>query len=169
MAKKIELDISKCCACGACSVACMDQNDIDLSTGVRPFRTVFRQEIDRGREIQYYSVACMHCTDAPCVVACPSGCLYKDKETGFTLYDDTYCIGCHSCSMACPFGAPTFGHENKMSKCDGCIDRQKAGLPPACVEACTFGALKLVDADDIAADDENSLVNICEELVKSQK
>ena len=24
-------DPEKCCACGACSVACMDQNDIDVS------------------------------------------------------------------------------------------------------------------------------------------
>ena len=34
MAKRVELDISRCCACGACSIACMDQNDIDLKTGV---------------------------------------------------------------------------------------------------------------------------------------
>ena len=47
MAWKIELDISRCCACGACAIACMDQNDIDLSTGVRPYRTVFREETRR--------------------------------------------------------------------------------------------------------------------------
>ena len=59
MAKRVELDISRCCACGACSIACMDQNDIDLKTGVRPFRTVFRQEFNLGKSIEYYSVACM--------------------------------------------------------------------------------------------------------------
>ena len=78
MAWKIELDISRCCACGACAIACMDQNDIDLSTGVRPYRTVFREETRRTGEIRYYSMACMHCDNAPCVTACPSGCLYKD-------------------------------------------------------------------------------------------
>lgn len=169
MAKKIELDISRCCACGACAIACMDQNDIDLSTGVRPFRTVFRQEERATGKIQYYSIACMHCKDAPCVEACPSGCLYKDEKTGLTLYDNTYCIGCHSCAMACPFGAPTFGEDNKMSKCDGCIDRINAGLLPACVKACRFDALKLVDTDDNPVDKENSLIDICEDLVKSQK
>ena len=60
MAWKIELDISRCCACGACAIACMDQNDIDLSTGVRPYRTVFREETHRTGEIRYYSMACMH-------------------------------------------------------------------------------------------------------------
>ncbi len=169
MAKKLELDMSRCSACGACAIACMDENDIDLTTGIRPFRTVFRQDLNRDGKILYYSISCMHCNDAPCVTACPSGCLFKDKESGLTLYDNTYCIGCHSCSMACPFGAPTFGADNKMRKCDGCIDRQKAGLMPACVKGCTFGALKLVDTDDIVPGDENSLVNICEELVKSQK
>ena len=64
MAWKIELDISRCCACGACAIACMDQNDIDLSTGVRPYRTVFREETRRTGEIRYYSMACMHCDNA---------------------------------------------------------------------------------------------------------
>ena len=79
MALKLELDISRCCACGACAVACMDQNDTDLSTGVRPFRMVFRQETRHLGLIEYYSMSCMHCDNAPCVTACPSGCLYKDE------------------------------------------------------------------------------------------
>ncbi len=169
MAKKLELDMSRCSACGACRIACMDQNDIDLSTGVRPFRVVFRQDMKRDGNVEYYSISCMHCDNAPCVTACPSGCLYKDKETGLTLFDTTYCIGCHSCRMACPFGAPTFGPDNKLRKCDGCIDRQRAGLLPACVKGCTFGALTLKDTADIVPGDSNSLVNICDELVKSQK
>jgi len=169
MAKRIELDISKCCACGACAIACMDQNDIDVNSGVRPFRSVFRQEITETEFVGYYSIACMHCKNAPCVKACPSGCLYKDAETGLTLYNNTYCIGCHSCAMACPFGAPTFGPDNKMKKCDGCIDRQRAGLEPACVRACFFGALKLVDDDDTSVEKEDSLLRMCEELVDYQK
>ena len=168
MAKRVELDISRCCACGACSIACMDQNDIDLKTGVRPFRTVFRQEFNLGKSIEYYSVACMHCENAPCVTACPSGVLYKDKETGLTLYDNTNCIGCHSCAMACPFGAPTFGEDDKMTKCDGCYDRIKAGLQPACVSACFFRALKVVDDENPVAS-ENSLIYQCDQLVRSQK
>ena len=169
MALKLELDISRCCACGACVVACMDQNDIDLSTGVRPYRTVFRAEDRFTADISYYSMSCMHCDNAPCVTACPSGCLYKDEETGLTLYNTQYCIGCHSCSMACPFGAPTFGPNGKMKKCDGCIDRIRAGLEPACVRGCTYGALKLVNTADNDVDKENSLVHQCQILVDSQK
>ena len=169
MKLKLELDLSKCCACGACAIACMDQNDIDLSTGVRPYRTVFRQETFRTGEIAYYSMACMHCDNAPCITACPSGCLYKDEETGLTLYDNTRCIGCHSCAMACPFGAPTFGPDNKMRKCDGCIDRIRAGLKPACVKGCTFDALQLVNADENPVPPEYLLVAACAVLSDSQK
>lgn len=169
MALKIELDTSRCCACGACAIACMDQNDIDLLTGVRPFRTVFRQETRQTGKIEYYSMACMHCDNAPCVTACPSGCLYKDEKTGFTLYDTQYCIGCHSCAMACPFGAPTFGPDNKMKKCDACIDRLNAGMQPACVRACTFEALQLVEDKSNPVLKENSLVAMCAQLSDSQK
>ena len=44
MAVYFELDLKKCSACGACAVACMDQNDIDVRKGERPFRQVFRSE-----------------------------------------------------------------------------------------------------------------------------
>lgn len=40
MKRYIDLDLEKCSACGACAVACMDQNDIDIQTEI-PFRHVF--------------------------------------------------------------------------------------------------------------------------------
>lgn len=132
----------KCTACGACALACMDQNDIDIKAGERPFRNVYTLEKADGH-LDFYSVSCQHCEDAPCVIGCPSSCLQKDADTGFTLYDNRYCIGCHSCAMACPQGIPTFRKDGKMQKCDACIDRQKAGLLPACVKICPTGALTL--------------------------
>ena len=92
-----------------CAVACMDQNDTDPEVQL-PFRHVQVIEKVKERETVFtnVSIACMHCSDAPCVQACPAGCLYKDEATGLTLYDNNKCIGCHSCVMACPFGAPVF-------------------------------------------------------------
>ena len=52
-------------------------------------------------------------------------------------------IGCHSCAMACPFGAPKFDPQGKIVKCDGCADRVRRGYPPACVRVCPTGALTL--------------------------
>ena len=143
MKRYIDLDLEKCSACGACAVACMDQNDIDIQTEI-PFRHVFMAGKNgiHGKEPIYASLACMHCSDAPCVISCPVGCLSKDGDTGFTLYDNTNCIGCHSCAMACPFGVPSFNRMGKMQKCDGCIERQLHGMEPACTRVCPTGALK---------------------------
>ena len=135
----------KCCACSACMMGCMDQNDIDLAAGGSCYRRTFDQEIeeaDGSNTCVYLSAACMHCTDAPCIDACPAGCLGKDPETGFTVYDNTNCIGCKSCAMACPFGVPSFNRMGKMQKCDGCIERQLHGMEPACTRVCPTGALK---------------------------
>ncbi|MGN0404062.1 MAG: 4Fe-4S dicluster domain-containing protein [Bariatricus sp.] len=166
---KIDLDTSRCCACGACAVACMDQNDTDTANGMHPFRSVFRDEWGDGIFPSYFSIACMHCKEAPCVLACPCGCLYKDEETGLTLYNNDCCIGCHSCAMACPFGAPAFGPDGKMNKCDGCIQRLRAGMAPACVRACAFGALQLVSKAEDEIMPEHSLSYLCGKLVKKQK
>lgn len=134
-----EFDEKKCSACGACAVACMDQNDVDVEAGQEHYRKVYQYE--SGDDMVCISIACLHCADAPCVTACPVGCLYKDPATGLTRYDTTHCIGCHSCAMACPFGAPSFDGEGKMVKCDGCVERLRRGMVPACVRVCPTGAL----------------------------
>ena len=105
MKRYLYFDSEKCSACGACALACMDQNDIDLAAGGSCYRRTFDQEIeeaDGSNTCVYLSAACMHCTDAPCIDACPAGCLGKDPETGFTVYDNTNCIGCKSCEAVCP-------------------------------------------------------------------
>lgn len=146
----LDLDLEKCIACGACSVACMDQNDIDVTEGEMPFRTVFAMEKGRRDAVEYLclSMACMHCDHAPCIKGCPIGCLKKDEATGLVLYDNTSCIGCHSCSLACPFGAPHFNKSGKMVKCDGCKVRQQHGLQPACVRVCPTNALTVCREKD---------------------
>ena len=139
-----DLDLDKCCACGACDIACMDQNDVEIEEE-SPLRRIFTVETQKGHV--YLSTACMHCEDAPCITACPVGCLKKD-ENGFTVYDNTNCIGCHSCAMACPFGAPTYDRFGKMKKCDGCAERVAHGMEPACVRTCSVGALRLYTQEE---------------------
>lgn len=147
-----EFDEKKCSACGACAIACMDQNDIDVEVGQQPYRKVYQYE--SAPELVSISISCLHCADAPCVTACPVGCLYKDPANGLTRYDTSNCIGCHSCAMACPYGAPSFRpreddpKREKMEKCHGCLERVSAGMVPACVHSCPTGALSWRWAED---------------------
>lgn len=159
-------DENRCSACSACMVGCMDQNDIDLRAGDTCYRQTYNEEVrypDGQESCVYLSAACMHCQNAPCIDACPVGCLKKDPETGFTVYDNTNCIGCRSCALACPFGAPKFRvSDGKMVKCDGCNTRVKNGLKPACVLACSFGALNCIPEETYQEQDSRKA---CDTLI----
>ena len=72
MKRYLYFDSEKCSACGACALACMDQNDIDIPAGEQPFRHTFTLEGKTG-DLHFYSVSCMHCADAPCVMGCQIG------------------------------------------------------------------------------------------------
>jgi len=152
MEKRIfDIDLDRCVGCYACVVACMDQNDI--IPGIVPDSTDFMwrdvTSLSVKAKIQYVSLACMHCDDAPCATACPTGAVFRDAESCFVETDKSKCIGCHSCVMACPFGAPKFDIDGKMEKCTGCAIRVENGLIPACVRICPARALKFDTVENI--------------------
>ena len=144
MSAGILFDESLCTACGACAIACMDQNDIDTESGQRPYRRVTKTEAVRTRCI---SSVCRHCAEPACEKACPAGCFYRDETCGLVLYDNSDCTGCHACEAACPFDAVTFRTDasgcEKMEKCDGCCARVSSGMKPSCVQNCPTGALRV--------------------------
>ena len=120
----IYVDIKRCTGCQACVVTCMDQNDIKVEKGETSWRQVFRVEDGSYPEtkVLYVPLACLHCQEAPCLIACPTGAIGK-KETGTVFVNAALCIGCHTCSIVCPFGVPRFGYDGKMQKCTLCLER----------------------------------------------
>lgn len=147
------LDLSRCVGCQACAVVCMDENDLEeVERDQAAWRQVFAVESGTFPEVKvtYVSLACMHCQDAPCLMACPTGAITKKEGIGAILVDPALCIGCHSCSLACPFGVPRFGRDGKMQKCRLCEERVAVGLEPACVRACPTRSLKFGPVNRLA-------------------
>jgi len=144
MENMIYLDIERCAGCGACVTACMDQNDIYPEKGQPAFRMIYQVEDGQypAANIRYVSMACLHCEDSPCIIACPTGAITKDQKTKAVTVNRDLCIGCHSCALACPFGVPRYDLEDKMQKCNLCAERVEFGLQPACVKVCPFQALR---------------------------
>ena len=100
---KFLCDADRCIECNACVTAC--KNEHNVPWGVNRRRVVTLNDGLPGEKS--ISVACMHCSDAPCMAVCPVDCFYKTSE-GIVLHDKDLCIGCGYCFYACPFGAPQF-------------------------------------------------------------
>jgi formate dehydrogenase iron-sulfur subunit len=130
-----------------------------------------------GLRLVFVKRQCMHCKSPACVSACPVTALHK-AEHGGVAYDSAKCIGCRYCVWACPFGVPTAEWASlapKIRKCDMCADRILGEVPPpqlngqplpreavggfvaafakpACVKACTTGALTYGPREDLLVD-----------------
>jgi tetrathionate reductase subunit B len=94
---------------------------------------------------------CNHCTDSPCIQACPVGATF-DSPDGVVLVDPTYCIGCGFCIQACPYGCRFLNPVSRTAeKCTFCYHRTTHGLRPACVEVCPTGSRMFGDMKDAAS------------------
>ena len=95
---KFLCDAERCIECNACVTAC--KNEHEVPWGVNRRRVVTIQDGKPGE--RSISVACMHCSDAPCTAVCPVDCFYQ-TEQGVVLHSKDLCIGCGYCFYACPF------------------------------------------------------------------
>lgn len=150
------LDTTACIGCRKCEWACkkahnMPVGDVkdyeDNSVFNRERRpdhsalTVVNRYVDTGdsKPPVNVKVQCMHCDRPACVSACIVGAFSK-KENGAVIWDDSKCIGCRYCMVACPFQIPAFDYhkaiEPEITKCDFCYARTTEGKLPACVEIC---------------------------------
>lgn len=157
------VDIEACVGCGKCAEACKLENNVPTEPFY--FRTWVEQyTVKNDGEVKIESPnggigglkqsvpdedifksfmvpkLCNHCSDAPCVQACPVGATYISPD-GVVLVDETYCIGCSYCIQACPYGARFMNPYTKVAdKCTFCYHRISKGIDPACVEVCPTNA-----------------------------
>src|SRR3569623_1631827 len=165
---KFLCDADRCIECNACVTAC--KNEHEVPWGINRRRVVTINDGKPGE--RSISMACMHCTDAPCAAVCPVNCFYTTADA-VVLHSKDLCIGCGYCFYACPFGAPqypkvgNFGSRGKMDKCTFCAggpeadgskeeyekygaNRLAEGKLPLCAEMCSTKSLLAGDGEIIA-------------------
>ena len=110
----------------------------------------------------YMGVQCFQCDKAPCVKACPTKATWQEPD-GIVVVDYDWCIGCRYCMAACPYWGRRFNWNDpqvplkemtkkqhylgnrmrgrgQVEKCTFCVQRNREGRLPACVEACPTGS-----------------------------
>lgn len=148
MEKRVFLNLDLCCGCKSCAAAC-NYYHLDQSY-------LAHGEVSTEGNLPYH---CEHCEDAPCVSACPNEALKKNDE-GVVERSHFKCVGCGSCSLACPFGVISPALKRHIPpKCNLCIERIEEGKVPKCVASCTSGALSIEELPEIAEDERKVLIS----------
>ena len=157
------IDLDKCTACQACTVACQAENNV-------PFAGPEQTALDRSKhwqdvmtelgeegEYPYFHVRfiprpCMHCDDPPCVKVCPVGATYVDDE-GLVRMDYQRCIGCRYCTTACPYTVRYYNWyaPEYPAGYDTYLNPNVPVRPVGVVEKCTFCIHRLEQAKREAA------------------
>lgn len=161
-------DTVLCVGCRSCEKACNEVNH--LPPPEKPFTdmTVMnekRRPDDRAFTIVnkyadpaapgkpvFRKIQCNHCLEPACASACFVRAFKKTPE-GAVVYDESVCVGCRYCMVACPFNVPAYEYdrvlEPRVVKCTMCHPRIKEGKLPGCVEVCPTGALVFGKRDDL--------------------
>lgn len=137
MVKMLKIVPQKCTGCMQCELACSW-----VQTGTfQPSRSVIRVNVF-DEEASYAPYTCLQCDEAWCMTACPVNAIGVDPSTGAKVVMQSLCVGCHLCTIACPFGTVfTLPTTDKASKCNLC------GGDPACAVACPTDAIEFSEQD----------------------
>ena len=137
--KVLMIDHEKCTGCRQCEMVC----SVFHNGASNPSRS--RIKVVKWEHVGFYlPMTCQNCEKPFCVEVCPTKACHKDLENQRVMIDRDKCIGCKTCIVACPFGAPLYDKVERVSiKCDYCDG------DPQCVRFCEARAIGYVDEDQV--------------------
>jgi len=101
-------------------------------------------------EIAEFAVFCRQCKEAFCVEACPKEAL-EHQENGLIKRYNMRCVGCKSCTLACPFGTIFPEVINYITaNCDYCLNQlnDDPEYIPACVKTAPQNSLTMTELEN---------------------
>lgn len=142
------IDLDKCTACGACVVACAQENNQMLGSP---------EEAEEGRIIRWLKMLpinqgeypkpqqtllpmpCQHCDRPPCIKVCPVYATFKNEE-GIVGQVYARCIGCRYCLNACPYTCKFFNWKKQVwpASIENSFNPDVSIRPKGVVEKCLF-------------------------------
>lgn len=126
-------DPLKCTGCLFCQIACAYHHFRDFNLEKAHLKIQFDEKAN-GFEAIY----CQHCDEPLCVAACPKEAAVKDEATGLVKINPMRCIGCKTCTVACPLSVPWFNQDYRIAmKCDFCDG------DPRCAKFCSPQAIRV--------------------------
>jgi Fe-S-cluster-containing dehydrogenase component len=161
-------DNTRCIGCRKCEAGCNKVNELpapdksfdDLTvleqqrrTTAKAYTVVNRYDkVNHPKGPLFRKIQCNHCLEPACASACFVRAFDKTK-IGAVTYDETVCVGCRYCMIACPFEIPAYEYHKaitpRVMKCTLCYPRISKGLLPGCVESCPTEALSYGKRQDL--------------------
>ena len=173
------IDLSRCKNAGKCRKACSKMHYLPHD---RSFVKIERMQDAETTAPYWMPMTCFHCDNPPCTKVCPVDATFKLTD-GRVAIDNTRCIGCRFCMVACPYSARVFNWGDELlamsktdlegvkehaacsshvigtvEKCDFCPHKAKNNELPDCVTACPNGVFYFGDeVEDVVSNGDETV------------